>query len=60
MPVVQEHSEKRKSRPLKRQVAPARDGELGKIEVAFLVPLVLATNIIVAIIVWYAVESLLR
>jgi hypothetical protein len=44
----------------KGQVAPPQDGELGKIEVGFLVPLVLATNIIVAIVVWYAVESLLR
>jgi hypothetical protein len=60
MPVAQEYSKKRKARPLKGQVAPPPEGELGKIEVGFLIPLMLATNIIVAIVVWYVVESLLR
>jgi LuxR family transcriptional regulator, quorum-sensing system regulator BjaR1 len=39
----------------RRQVSPLRDGELGKIEVGFLVPLVLVMNVIVAIVAWYVV-----
>jgi LuxR family transcriptional regulator, quorum-sensing system regulator BjaR1 len=39
----------------RRQVSLPRDGELGKIEVGFLVPLVFAMNVIVAIVAWYVV-----
>jgi DNA-binding CsgD family transcriptional regulator len=39
----------------RRQVSPLRDGELGKIEVGFLVPLVFVMNVIVAIVAWYVV-----
>jgi DNA-binding CsgD family transcriptional regulator len=39
----------------RRQVNPLRDGELGKIEVGFLVPLVFVMNVIVTIVAWYVV-----
>ena len=36
-----------------RQVSPLREGELGTVEVGFLVPLVFVMNVIVAIVAWY-------
>jgi DNA-binding CsgD family transcriptional regulator len=39
----------------RRKVSPLRDGELGKIEVGFLVPLVFVMNVIVALVAWYVV-----
>jgi hypothetical protein len=38
-----------------RQASPLRDGQLGKIKVGFLVPLMFAMNVIVAIGAWYVV-----
>ena len=65
MPVAQGDPAKRdvdKARTLKswRQVSLPRAGEPGRIQVGVLVPLVFAMNVIVAIVVWYVVESLLR
>jgi hypothetical protein len=39
---------------------PRREGSLGYIEMAILIPLVLAANTVVATIAWYVVGSLLR
>jgi hypothetical protein len=54
MPVPKEKSPKR------NDVVPRRKADLGKIQIAVLIPLVLAANIIVATIAWYVVDSLLR
>jgi hypothetical protein len=59
------HSAKRDAdrvRPLKswRQISPPLIGELGKLELSLLLPLVFTANVIVATIVWFVVGSLLR
>jgi hypothetical protein len=43
-----------------QELGPSPDGELGVVELGVLVPLVLVTNVVVAIIVWHAVGALLR
>jgi hypothetical protein len=58
--VAQDYSKERKARPQKGRVSPPHEGELRKIKVVFLVPLLLATIIIVAIVIRYVVESLLK
>jgi hypothetical protein len=63
MPVAQEDSARDdKVRPSKswRQASLLRNGELCQIELAFLLPLLFAVNVIVATIAWYVVGSLLR
>jgi hypothetical protein len=65
MPVAQEPSAKRdvdKARPLKsrRQVSLPLIGELGQLELGFLLPLLFTANVIVATVVWYVVGSLLK
>jgi hypothetical protein len=65
MTVAPEHPAKRdadRTRPSKswRQIRLPLRGELGKIELSVLLPLVFVGNVIVATIVWYVVGSLLR
>jgi hypothetical protein len=64
MPVAKEDSAKRdvaRTRPTGSPYAGSqRIGESGNIEVAVLIALVLAANIVVATIVWRVVGSLLR
>jgi hypothetical protein len=54
MQVPEEKSAKRNNR------VPRREGGLGDIELAILIPLVLVANTVVATIAWYVVGSLLR
>ena len=54
MQVPEEKSAKRNNR------VPRRQGGLGDIEIAVLIPLVLMANTVVATIAWYVVGSLLR
>jgi hypothetical protein len=54
MQAPEEKSAKRSHR------VPRREGGLGNIEIAVLIPLVLVANTIVATIAWYVVGSLLR
>jgi hypothetical protein len=54
---MQVHEEK-SAKPNNR--VPRREGGLGDIEIAILIPLVLLANTIVATIAWYVVASLLR
>jgi hypothetical protein len=54
MQVPEEKSARRSNR------VPRREGGLGDIEIAVLIPLVLVANAIVATIAWYVVGSLLR
>jgi hypothetical protein len=44
----------------RHQLSRSPAGESGAVELGVLIPLVLVTNVIVAIIVWYAVGTLLR
>jgi hypothetical protein len=64
MPVAKEKPTRRdvdRARPLAhRLLGRQRPGESGKIEMAFLIPLLLVTNIIVATLAWYAVGAFLR
>jgi hypothetical protein len=43
-----------------QELGPSPDSESGEVELSALVLLVLVTNVIVAIIVWYAIGALLR
>jgi hypothetical protein len=54
MQVPEEKLAKRNNR------VPLREGGLGEIEIAVLIPLMLVANTVVATIAWYVVGSLLR
>jgi hypothetical protein len=43
-----------------QELSPSPDSESGAVELGVLVPLVLVTNVIAAIVVWFAVGALLR
>jgi hypothetical protein len=51
-----------KARPVRsgEELGPSPNSESGEVELGVLVPLVLVTNVIVAIIAWYAVGALVR
>jgi hypothetical protein len=65
MPVANEYPAERDvdgTRALKsgRSVRRRRASESGRIEVAVLIPLLLATNIVIAVLAWYVVGAFLR
>jgi hypothetical protein len=65
MPVANEHPAERdvdRTRTLKSDPSVPRRcaGQSGRIEVAVLIPLLLATNIVIAVVAWYVVGAFLR